>query len=75
MTAVDSESDCVATSSPYRTRSRRSSGAGNREDAYFAVKEVDLGIVADLGTLQRLPGIVGYGKAAEMAVTGRRVGE
>ncbi|GAB2241973.1 hypothetical protein Droror1_Dr00018748 [Drosera rotundifolia] len=44
------------------------------EDAYFAVKEVDLGIVADLGTLQRLPGIIGYGNAAEMAVTGRRVG-
>ena len=30
-------------------------------DAYFSVKEVDLAIVADLGTLQRLPFIVGYG--------------
>ncbi len=31
--------------------------------ANFCVKEVDLGIVADLGTLQRLPCIVGHGAA------------
>jgi enoyl-CoA hydratase/carnithine racemase len=43
-------------------------------DAYFCVKEVDVGITADLGTLQRLPSIVGHGVAAEMALTGRRVG-
>ena len=30
-------------------------------DAYFCVKEVDLAITADMGTLQRLPGIVGEG--------------
>ena len=30
-------------------------------DATFCVKEVDLAIVADMGTLQRLPGIVGEG--------------
>ena len=32
-------------------------------DARFCVKEVDLAIVADMGTLQRLPGIVGQGVA------------
>ncbi len=31
-------------------------------DATFCVKEVDLAIVADMGTLQRLPGIVGEGQ-------------
>ena len=30
-------------------------------DAYFCVKEVDLAIAADMGVLQRLPGIVGEG--------------
>ncbi|KAL3728538.1 hypothetical protein ACJRO7_033173 [Eucalyptus globulus] len=43
------------------------------EDAFFSVKEVDLAIIADLGTLQRLPSIVGYGNAMELALTGRRV--
>ncbi|KAK3405972.1 hypothetical protein EUGRSUZ_K02180 [Eucalyptus grandis] len=43
------------------------------EDAFFSVKEVDLAITADLGTLQRLPSIVGYGNATELALTGRRV--
>ncbi|KAA8530030.1 hypothetical protein F0562_034564 [Nyssa sinensis] len=42
------------------------------EDAFFSVKEVDLAITADLGTLQRLPSIVGYGNAMELALTGRR---
>lgn len=41
-------------------------------DARFAVKEVDLAIVADLGTLQRLPRIVGEGLARELAYTGRQ---
>lgn len=41
-------------------------------DAFFSVKEVDLGITADLGTLQRLPAIVGYGNAMELALTARR---
>lgn len=43
------------------------------EDAYFTVKEIDLGMVADLGTLQRLPKIIFPGMAAEMAYTGRKV--
>lgn len=42
-------------------------------DASFCVKEVDVGIVADLGTLQRLPPIVGQGRAAEWALTARIV--
>ncbi|XWS57594.1 hypothetical protein CRYUN_Cryun09bG0187100 [Craigia yunnanensis] len=42
------------------------------KDAFFCVKEVDLAITADIGTLQRLPGIVGFGNAMELALTGRR---
>lgn len=41
--------------------------------AYFSVKEVDMALTADLGTLQRLPTIVGFGNAMEMALTGRAV--
>jgi enoyl-CoA hydratase len=43
------------------------------KDAYFTIKEIDLGMVADLGTLQRLPKIIAPGMAAEMAYTGRKV--
>jgi enoyl-CoA hydratase len=39
-------------------------------DAYFSVRETRIAIVADVGTLQRLPGIVGRGVAAELALTG-----
>lgn len=42
-------------------------------DATFCVKEVDLGIVADLGTLQRLPRLVGDGTARDWALTARTV--
>ncbi|KAK6116613.1 hypothetical protein DH2020_049719 [Rehmannia glutinosa] len=42
------------------------------ENAFFSVKEVDLAITADLGSLQRLPGIVGFGNAMELALTARR---
>ncbi|KAK9050892.1 hypothetical protein SSX86_027517 [Deinandra increscens subsp. villosa] len=41
------------------------------QDAFFSVKEVDLAITADLGSLQRLPAIVGYGNAMELALTAR----
>ncbi len=37
----------------------------------FSVKEIDLAIVADTGTLQRLPALVGEGLARELAFTGR----
>ena len=43
------------------------------DDAYFSIKEIDLGLVADLGTMQRLPKIIAPGLAAEMAYTGRKV--
>ncbi|BAT93500.1 delta(3,5)-Delta(2,4)-dienoyl-CoA isomerase, peroxisomal [Vigna umbellata] len=41
------------------------------KEAFFSVKEVDLALAADLGTLQRLPLIVGFGNAMELALTGR----
>lgn len=42
-------------------------------DAYFTIKEIDMGMVADLGTLQRLPKFVRPAVVAEMAFTGRAV--
>ncbi|CAN5747680.1 crotonase/enoyl-CoA hydratase family protein [soil metagenome] len=39
-------------------------------DAVFSVRETKLALVADVGTLQRLPHIVGAGPAAELAFTG-----
>lgn len=42
-------------------------------EAYFSIKEIDMGMVADLGTLQRLPKIIPDGIAREMAFTGRQV--
>jgi enoyl-CoA hydratase len=43
-------------------------------DARFSVREVKLAIVADLGTLQRLPRVVGQGHARELAMTGCDIG-
>ncbi|AYQ32310.1 crotonase/enoyl-CoA hydratase family protein [Runella sp. SP2] len=43
------------------------------DDAYFTIKEIDMGMVADLGTLQRLPKIIPQGIARELAYTGRNV--
>ena len=34
------------------------------EDALFGVRETKIGIVADVGTLQRLPGVVSAGQVA-----------
>ncbi|MBI2277552.1 MAG: crotonase/enoyl-CoA hydratase family protein [Dechloromonas sp.] len=42
-------------------------------DAVFAIKEIDLGMVADVGTLQRLPRLIGQGMARELTYTGRNV--
>lgn len=43
-------------------------------DAYFQIKEVDLGMAADVGTLQRLPKIVGSSSLVrELAYTGRKL--
>lgn len=41
------------------------------QDAFFTIKEVELGITADLGTLQRLPSILPQGIVRELAYTGR----
>jgi len=43
-------------------------------DAIFSVRETKIAIVADVGTLQRLPGIVGEGHVAELAFTGKDIG-
>ena len=43
------------------------------DDTYFTIREVDLGLVADIGTMQRLPTILNPGMMAEMAYTGRNV--
>ena len=40
-------------------------------DAIFSVREIDVGMVADVGTLQRLPRLIPEGKARELAFTGR----
>ncbi|QEY58942.1 crotonase/enoyl-CoA hydratase family protein [Pseudomonas sp. C27(2019)] len=42
-------------------------------DAEFAIKEIDVGMAADVGTLQRLPHIIGDGIMRELAYTGRSV--
>ena len=44
------------------------------EDASFTIKEIDIGMVADVGTLQRLPKLVGQGITRELAYTGRKLG-
>jgi enoyl-CoA hydratase len=41
-------------------------------DAYFTIKEIDIGMTADVGTLQRLPKLVGDGITRELAYTGRK---
>ena len=40
-------------------------------DAVFSIRETPMGIIADLGTLQRLPHIIGHGWFRELALTGR----
>ena len=42
-------------------------------DAIFSVREAKVAIVADLGTLQRLPKIVSEGHVAELAFTGKDI--
>lgn len=42
-------------------------------DARFSIKEIDVGMAADVGTLQRLPRIIGDGVMRELAYTGRFV--
>lgn len=42
-------------------------------DAQFSIKEIDMGMAADVGTLQRLPRIIGDGMMRELAYTGRSI--
>lgn len=43
------------------------------QDAFFQVKEVEIGMAADVGTLQRLPKVIGsQSLARELCYTGRR---
>ena len=42
------------------------------EDAYFTIKETELGMTADVGTLQRFPKLVAPGIVRELAYTGRK---
>ncbi|NND67408.1 MAG: crotonase/enoyl-CoA hydratase family protein [Halioglobus sp.] len=42
-------------------------------DAYFAIREIDIGMTADVGTLQRLPRIIPDGVVRELAYTGRNM--
>lgn len=41
------------------------------EDAFFTIKETEIGMTADVGTLQRLPHLIPQGLVRELAYTGR----
>ena len=43
-------------------------------DAFFCVQEINIGMVADVGTLQRLPKLLPMALVKELAYTGRRLG-
>jgi enoyl-CoA hydratase len=43
------------------------------EDAFFCIQEINIGMVADVGTLQRLPKLVPLAVVKELAYTGRRL--
>jgi enoyl-CoA hydratase len=42
-------------------------------DAYFCIQEIHMGLVADLGVLQRLSSLISPAMVRELAVTGRRL--
>jgi enoyl-CoA hydratase len=42
-------------------------------DAFFCIQEINIGMVADVGTLQRLPKLIPLGVVKELAYTGRRL--
>ncbi|MCP5463495.1 MAG: enoyl-CoA hydratase/isomerase family protein [Deltaproteobacteria bacterium] len=44
------------------------------KEAYFQIKEIDYAMVADVGTLQRLPDLLGDAKVRELAFTGDKWG-
>ncbi len=43
------------------------------QDAFFAIQEINIGMVADVGTLQRAPHLLPHGILRELAYTGRRM--
>lgn len=43
-------------------------------EAFFCVQEINIGMTADLGSLQRLPKLMPLGIVKELAYTGRRMG-
>jgi enoyl-CoA hydratase len=43
------------------------------EDAFFCIQEINIGMTADVGTLQRLPKLIPEGVAREWAYTGDRI--
>jgi enoyl-CoA hydratase len=43
-------------------------------DAFFCIQEINIGMVADVGTLQRLPKLLPLAVVKELAYTGRRLG-
>ncbi|WP_219821567.1 crotonase/enoyl-CoA hydratase family protein [Sneathiella aquimaris] len=43
------------------------------EDAFFTIQEINIGMTADVGTLQRLPHLIPSGIVRELAYTGRRM--
>lgn len=42
-------------------------------EAFFCIQEINIGMVADVGTLQRLPKLMPLGVVKELAYTGRRL--
>ena len=44
------------------------------QDAFFCIQEINIGMVADVGTLQRLPKLIPEAVVKELAYTGRRLG-
>jgi enoyl-CoA hydratase len=42
-------------------------------DAFFCIQEINIGLVADVGTLQRLPKLLPMALVKELAYTGRRL--
>lgn len=42
-------------------------------DAFFCIQEINIGMVADMGTLQRLPKLVPLAVVKELAYTGRKL--
>ncbi len=43
-------------------------------DAFFCIQEINIGMTADVGTLQRMPKLIPEGVVRELAYTGRRMG-